>query len=324
MPLSTIISQSSRLKRSPIFTKNYTTIGAYLLLAAVVTIFVLFSPEKVTFNQLLNILRQSAPLGIVALGQTIVLLVAGIDLSVGAVISLVNIVAASLMLGNNDNIFIAVFFSLILSIFVGFVNGLAIAKFRIPPFLVTLAMSQIILGAYMVYTKGSPKGSISPSFRFVADGWVGYFPVAVAIWIIIWLLLAFFVYRTIWGRQMFAAGGNPRTSRLSGIKVDGIIISVYILSALLAGIAGLMLSAYIGVAAVGTGDAYTLNSIAAAVMGGAAFTGGKGGLSGTFAGVLIMAFLNSFMTMLNVSDAGIFICQGLIIAAMVAINQRKK
>jgi len=117
-------------------------------------------------------------------------------------------------------------------------------------------------------------------------------------------------------------GGNTKTSFLSGIKTNVIIITAYMLSSLLAGVSGLLISAFIGVASVGVGDTYTLNSIAAVVIGGTAFTGGRGGLAGTFAGVLIMSLLQSMMTMLNIPEAGKFISQGLVIAIMVAINQK--
>ncbi len=301
---------------------NKITTGIYGLLLLTIIIFIIISPGSFSSGHLLNIIRQSAPLGIVAIGQTLVLLVAGIDLSVGAVISLVNVVAASMMMGSNENILTAVAATLLISLLIGFINGITILKVNIPPFLVTLAMSLVIEGFYMVYTKGSPKGNIAEGFRFVSDGWIGPLPISGLIWLAIWIIFSFFLYKTTWGRKVYVTGGNTKTSFLSGIKTNVIIITAYMLSSLLAGVSGLLISAFIGVASVGVGDTYTLNSIAAVVIGGTAFTGGRGGLAGTFAGVLIMSLLQSMMTMLNIPEAGKFISQGLVIAIMVAINQK--
>lgn len=300
------------------------TLGVFGLLLAVLAFSAALSPESFSASHLLNMVRQAAPLGIAAIAQTLVLLVAGIDLSVGATISLVNILAASMMMGQNGNIGMAVAVSLGVSCLIGLINGVLITRVRIPPFLVTLAMSMVIQGVYMVYSKGSPKGSIAPDFRYLSDGWLGPVPVSALIWIAVWALFAFLLYKTVWGRKVYATGGNPMTSLLSGIRTNRMIILMYTLCSLLAGAAGLLLSAYIGVASVGVGNTYTLNTVAAAVIGGTAFSGGKGGLAGTFAGVLIMILLQSLLTMLNVPEAGKFISQGLIIAIMAAINQRRK
>jgi ribose transport system permease protein len=308
-------------KMMKLMQKTKITLGIYALLLFVIILFIFVSPGSFSPSHLLNIFRQATPLGIVAIGQTLVLLVGGIDLSVGAVISLVNVVAASMMMGNNDNIWITVFITLLISGGIGFINGYTILKVKIPPFLVTLAMSLVIEGGYMVYTKGSPKGNIAGGFRIISDGWLGPMPVAGLIWLGIWGLFAFLLYRVTWGRKIYAIGGNPKAAYLSGVKTDILTITTYVLSSVLAGIAGLMISAYIGVASVGVGNLYTLNSIAATVIGGTAFTGGRGGLAGTFAGVLIMSLLQSMMTMMNIPEAGKFVSQGLIIAIMVAINQ---
>jgi ribose transport system permease protein len=298
------------------------TLGIYGLLLLVIIIFAVVSPSSFSSNHLLNILRQAAPLGIVAIGQTLVLLIGGIDLSVGAVVSLVNVVAASMMMGKDENILVTVAVTLFLSALIGFINGFTILKVKIPPFLVTLAMSLMIEGGYMVYTKGSPQGNIAQGFRFISDGWLGPIPIAGLIWLGVWGVFAFLLYRTIWGRSVYATGGNTRAAFLSGVKTNTITLTTYVLSSLLAGVAGLMISAYIGVASVGVGNMYTMNSIAATVIGGTAFTGGIGGLAGTFAGVLIMSLLQSMLTMMNILEAGKFISTGLVIAIMVAINQR--
>lgn len=298
--------------------------GVYILLLGTIVMFFLASGGRIAPSHLLNIVRQAAPLGIAAIGQTLVLLMGGIDLSVGAVMSLVNILATSIMAGSNGNVFAGVVVCLGASALTGLLNGLIVTRFKMPPFLITMAMSTVIQGIMYVYTKGVPKGSIPDSFRVISEGWIGLIPVAGLVWVGIWWLCSFVLYKTPFGRKFYITGGNPRTSFLSGFFSGGISVSAYVLCSLMAGAAGLMLSAYIGVPSMGVGDSYTLNTIASAVIGGAAFSGGIGTLEGTFPGVLIMMLLQSMLTILNISEAGKCISQGIVIAVMVAWNQRKR
>jgi len=273
---------------------------------------------------LMNIVRQSAPLGVAAMGQTIVLLVGGIDLSVGATMSMVNLVAASVMGGSDAQILPALLICMALCLLVGLLNGYIIATFKMQPFLVTMAMSMIIEGGYYIYTKGIAKGSIATGIRFISEGWIGIVPIAAIIWLVIWLVLSVVLHHTPYGHRLYITGGNQDASRLSGFKSKEIVISAYVLCSLLAGIGGLLLSAYIGTASTGVGADYTLNSIASSVIGGTSFLGGIGSLEGTFPGVLITNILQSLMTIIGISEAGKFITQGIVIAVMVAINQRKR
>lgn len=309
------------IKRSPY---SKIPLGVYLLLLMTIGLFFLSSQGRVSPSHLLNVFRQTAPLGIVAIGQTLVLLMGGIDLSVGTVISLVNILSTSIMNGSPDNILAGVMVSLTVCLLIGLVNGFIIARFQMPPFLITMAMATIIQGGYYVYTKGIPRGSIPASFRFISEGWIGSVPLAGIIWVSVWIMFSFILYKTPYGRKYYITGANPRTAYLSGVSSTAITISAYVLSSLLAGIAGLILSAFIGVPSTGVGDSYTLNSIASSVIGGTSFSGGIGSLEGTFPGVLIMVLLQSTLTILNFPEAGKSISQGLVIAVMVAINLRTK
>ncbi|MCI1955606.1 MAG: ABC transporter permease [Oscillospiraceae bacterium] len=299
--------------------------GVYLLLVITLIAFLIASGSQGSAKGVLNVIRQAAPLGIVAIGQTLILLMGGIDLSVGSVMTLVNIVASSIMAGRNDNIGAAVVVCLLLSAMIGLINGLIIAKFQMPPFLITMAMGSIIEGIYFVYSKGSPNGSIASRFRVISDGWIGgTFPIAILVWLAFWGLVSFILYKTPYGKRYYFTGGNRRAAYLSGIHTFSLTVSAYVLCSLMAGIAGLMISAFIGVASMSVGTDYTLNSIAATVIGGTSFNGGIGTLEGTFPGVLIMAFLQSILTMLNISQAGKNISQGLIIIIMVAMNHYKQ
>lgn len=298
--------------------------GVYLLLVAVIVVFFVATQGTISHAHLMNIVRQSAPLGVAAMGQTIVLLIGGIDLSVGATMSMVNLVAASVMSGDDSQIFPAVLICMALCLLIGLLNGYVIASFKMQPFLVTMAMSMIIEGGYYIYTKGIAKGSIATGIRFISEGWIGIVPIAAIIWLVIWLVLSVILHHTPYGRRLYITGGNQEASRLSGYKSRQIVVSAYVLCSLLAGIGGLLLSAYIGTASTGVGADYTLNSIASSVIGGTSFLGGIGSLEGTFPGVLITNILQSLMTIIGISEAGKFITQGIVIAVMVAISQRKR
>lgn len=297
--------------------------GIYMLLAAVILVFLAATQGNVSPTHLLNIARSAAPLGIAAMGQTVILLAGGLDLSLGSTISMVNLVMASMMNGSSENMGQALLVSLGFCLVIGFLNGFIIVKFQMQPFLVTMAMSVIVQGGYYLYTQGIARGSIAGEIRFLSEGWIGGIPVAVMIWVAIWIVLSFVLHKTTYGRKLYMTGANPAASRLSGFRADWMIISAYVIGALLAGIAGIMLSAYVGVASVDIGTDYTLDSIASSVIGGAAFTGGVGSLEGTFPGVLILTILKSLMTILGISEAGKFICQGVVIAVMVALNQMR-
>lgn len=307
--------------------------SVYLLLLVILIIFYAFIiqfPVDKSLAHLLDLVRQMAPLVFVALGQTVVMLVGGIDLSVGAVASLSNIITANIMMGDPNRIPAAILLNILICAGIGAINGVVIVRIKLPAFLVTLAMASIIRGAYLLYTGGAPKGSIALEFRSIASEWVGQpsssgifpglFPVAGLIWVIVFAVLAFFLYRTNFGRKIYATGGNPRASFLSGIPTKTITVAAYSICAALAGMSGLMHSALIGVALLHVGDNYLMDSIAASCIGGTTFAGGQGGIIGTIAGVFIITVLGSIMTMMGISAAGKFIVLGVLMIAILGAN----
>lgn len=275
-------------------------------------------------HRILNILGQWSPLGVAAIGQTFALLSGGIDLSVGPVINLTNVIAPVIMAGSDANMVPAILVCALASAIIGLINGVLVAFVRIPALLATLAVGTVIQGGYFVYTHGQPSGNASPGFRVVANGWLGgnLVPWDFVVWMVVWALAAVLLYRTVFGRRFYAAGSNLRASWLSGVRSSWYVVAAYVISALCACVAGLLLTSYIGIASIGVGDQHTLNSIAAAVIGGTAFTGGIGGLAGTFAGVLVMAFLNTILSTMNVPQASQYLAQGIVIAGMMLVNSR--
>jgi ribose transport system permease protein len=282
------------------------------------------APQTLAPVNLLEILRQAAPLGLVAIGQTIALLIGGIDLSVSSLITLTNVLAARMMIAGDQAIGLAVVTAVVVAVVIGAANGLLIVFIRIPPIITTLAMGIIIQGAYYIYTRGAPIGNIAPGFRVIADGHVGIVPWAMIIWAVLLAAAGALLKWTRFGRQLYATGASPQIAWLSGLPNRLTTVTAYALCSLFACCAGLMLSAYIGVASTSVGNDYDLSSIAAAVIGGTTFAGGEGGLVGTVVGVLVLILLNGLLTILNISDAGKLMAQGAIIILMMGTQALRK
>jgi len=295
--------------------------GLLLLLVAVL----LIASGKFSGQQLLDNARQAAPLGIIALGQALILMMGRLDLSVGATAGLANVVLATSFAGNMDNLVPAVALTLVCGLIVGLTNGLLVVALRIPAFLATLATSLVVTGIVLVYTGGSPRGSIPAGFRVITEGWfAGVLPWSVLIWLACAVLLMVFVHFTIAGRKMLLAGANIRAARLNGIAADRLVILSFMLSSLMATLGGILLSAITGMASIGIADTYTVDSIAAAVIGGALFAGGVFLPAGAAIGALILFFLQSLLYVLSLPPAARFILQGAIIIVALALANLKK
>jgi ribose/xylose/arabinose/galactoside ABC-type transport system permease subunit len=293
--------------------------GVYLALAVACCLAALLSPAFYRPENLLNILRQSSALGILSVGQTIVMLGGGLDISVAATMQLATIAAAEITKGENTLVVPAVLVCLALGILVGLINGTIIAKRHIPPFVATLGVELLITGGRMVYTQATPSGTLPPLLRVLGQSRIGPIPVAALVFLGIAALAAIVLQRTTFGRQLYATGGNRAAARLSGINVDRITILTYVLSGFLAAVAGLVLAGYVGYADQWMGKGMELDSMAAAVVGGTTFAGGQGGIVGTVAGVLLVSVLLNLVLLLNLDVQYQLVLKGLVIIAAVAI-----
>ena len=276
------------------------------------------SPAFFKFFNVLNVLRAAAVLGIVSMGQTLVILGGGIDLSVGAVMGTVAIFISELTGGKDDNVIYAIFVCLLIGVMVGWLNGLLITKRNIPPFVATLGMLIFVEGLRFAYTKGIISGRPAPFVRVLASI-IGPIPIPVVILIILAAIVAVMLKRTPFGRQLYAMGGNREAARFSGINVERISITTYILCSLFAAIAGLLLSGYIGYGDRYLGRGFDLDSIAAVVVGGTSFAGGRGGIGGTIAGVLLLTALFNIVFILNLQVHYQYILKGLVIIGAVMV-----
>ncbi len=279
----------------------------------------LISPGMLQIQQLLNILQVSAFLGIIATGQTLALLVGGIDLSVAGVVTMANIVSTSIMGGQGTGLLPALGVCLLIAALVGSLNGLLITWLGVTPLVATLGMNSILFGVALVYTQGAPHGSISPSFAVFGQGRLFGFPISTICWLAVALLIAWTMRATMFGRQLYAVGANQVAARLVGIPVFRVVIVAYILSSILAAFGGLLLTSYIGSPSLGIGDQFLLTSIAATVVGGTALTGGIGSVTGTIGGTLFITELTSFTNIVHVSTGTQFVLQGAVIAMSVLL-----
>jgi ribose/xylose/arabinose/galactoside ABC-type transport system permease subunit len=275
-----------------------------------------------TERNIYNVLRQSAFLGMVALGQTLVILTGGIDLSVGSVVKLSVLVSAVLMDGNPDNLEKALVLTLGLGVLVGISHALVITKLRVAPFIVTLGTFSILRGAALMIATG-PVGRSTRDFLLLYERQFHGVPVLVLFFFALLLLLFFVLRYTTFGRYLYAVGGNEQVARLSGIRVDAVKFGAYILCSVLAAVTGLMWLSRMGVGDPVIAEGLELQSITAVILGGTSLFGGRGGVIGTLGGVLLLGLTANLLVVLNVNQWIQGLIQGLIIIAAVALYRQE-
>lgn len=279
-----------------------------------------------TFDNILNILRQTSVNAIIAVGMTLVILTSGIDLSVGSVLALCGAFAATLI-GLEYPVYIAVPTALIAGAGLGAVSGLIIAKGKVQAFIATLVTMTLLRGVTMVYTEGRPISTgftdVADSFAWFGTGYVLSIPVPVWIMAIVFGLAWFVLNHTRFGRYIYALGGNEAATQLSGIRVDRIKIGVYAASGFLAALAGIIVTSRLSSAQPTAGMGYELDAIAAVVVGGTSLLGGKGRIMGTLIGALIIGFLNNALNLLDVSSYYQMIAKAVVILLAVMVDNRR-
>ncbi len=295
-----------------------------LLLIVIVLCMVLIqavlAPGSVTISQLLLISRQASALGIIALGQALVILVGGIDLSVGSTVMIINVFCIALMNGSDAYCVCGLAVCLLIGLAIGAANAIGVLLLNIAPFVMTLCSMTVLEGICYVYTQGAPTGSAAPFIRSLGTGYLFHVPVSTVIWLVLALILWIVLRFTVLGRMVYAVGGNAKAARLSGIINPLIIGAAYIFSALMATTAGVILSGYLNITSLTVGGDYVMNSLAAVLIGGNAIEGGKGGIWGIVLGAFFMMFLMALLTMAGISEVGKQIIQGVIIFAVVAFQ----
>lgn len=315
-------------KKKPLISKEW-LIDQKSLIALIFLIVVVsfLNPNFFTVDNILNILRQTSVNAIIAVGMTLVILTAGIDLSVGSVLALCGAFAAS-MIGMEIPVMIAVPTALVAGAALGAISGVIIAKGKVQAFIATLVTMTLLRGVTMVYTDGRP---ISTGFTDTADAFAwfgtGYamgVPVPVWIMVVVFAAVCYLLNHTRFGRYVYALGGNESATRLSGIDVDKVKIGVYAICGLLAAVAGIIVASRLSSAQPTAGMGYELDAIAAVVLGGTSLAGGRGRIMGTLIGALIIGFLNNALNLLDVSSYYQMIAKAVVILLAVLVDNKNK
>lgn len=278
-------------------------------------------PGSLSISQLFIVSRQASTLGIVALGQAMVILMGGTDLSVGSMVMITNVFCIAVMGGSNDHLALGIAVCVGMGLLVGIVNAVGVLVLRIAPFVMTLCTMTILQGISYVYTQGAPTGSAAPAIRTLGTGKVfDLIPYSTIIWLglalVMWVVLRY----TGFGRKLYAVGGNRKAARQSGVHSDMMVAFSYIFSSLMATLAGIILSGYMNITSLTLGGDYVMNSLAAVLIGGNAIEGGKGGVWPVVLGALFIQLLMAVLTMLGITEVGKLIAQGVIIFAVVAMH----
>ena len=302
------------------FKENLGIIVAFLVLCVFLSVFPKTSGSFFTRQNIFNVLRQISTKLFLACGMTMVIILGGIDLSVGSIIALSGCISAGCVARYNLPLPIALLMGLLVGLLVGMFNGAVISKTTIPAFIVTLATMNIAKGLAYVYTGGSPVRVVTKEWQFLGAGYVGIFPTPVVILVIVLIITAIIMNKTKMGRHMYAVGGNQQAAEFSGIKVEKVKFFVHAFSGLMAGLAGIVLASRMYSGQPTAGDGAEMDAIAAVVVGGTSMAGGSGKIGGTIIGGLIIGVLNNGLNLLNVNSFWQYVVKGVVILLAVFLD----
>ena len=302
------------------FKENLGIIVAFLVLCVFLSVFPKTSGSFFTRQNIFNVLRQISTNLFLACGMTMVIILGGIDLSVGSIIALSGCISAGCVARYNLPLPIALLMGLLVGLLVGMFNGAVISKTTIPAFIVTLASMNIAKGLAYVYTGGSPVRVVTKEWQFLGAGYVGIFPTPVVILVIVLIITAIIMNKTKMGRHMYAVGGNQQAAEFSGIKVEKVKFFVHAFSGLMAGLAGIVLASRMYSGQPTAGDGAEMDAIAAVVVGGTSMAGGSGKIGGTIIGGLIIGVLNNGLNLLNVNSFWQYVVKGVVILLAVFLD----
>ncbi len=299
---------------------NLGIIIAFIVLCAFLSLNPATQASFTTQKNIFNILRQISSNLYLACGMTMVIILGGIDLSVGSVIALSGVIAAGGVARYDLPIVSAVMLGILVGMLIGMFNGLIISKTTIPAFIATLATMNIVKGFAYVYTGGSPVRVVTKEWQFLGAGYIGPIPTPVVILLIILIITWIIMNKTQLGRHIYAVGGNPMAAKFSGIKVGGVKFLVHTYSGIMAGIAGVVLASRMYSGQPTAGDGAEMDAIAAVVVGGTSMSGGFGRIGGTIIGGLIIGVLNNGLNLLNVNSFWQYVVKGTVILLAVFID----
>ncbi|NKL21215.1 ABC transporter permease [Rhizobium leguminosarum] len=319
------LSRADTLKLSESVRSAIQTFGIGFVFLAICIFFSLSSEFFLSWNNVSNVLRQSSINGILAVGVTFVILTGGIDLSVGSVMALVGVVAGSMLtLASPYPMPLGIGVGLMVGCLCGLVSGALVAYLRLPSFVATLGMLSMARGLTLIYTDGRPIPNLLPEFKWLGAGTVAGVPVPAVILLAVFIVAWVTLKHTSFGRYIYAVGGNERAAKASGVSTRFVITMSYVVSGVLAGLGGLLLTARTTAALPQAGVGYELDAIAAVVIGGTSLAGGRGTLVGSLFGALIIGTLNNGMDLLGISSNYQQFLKGAIIIAAVIVDRSRK
>ena len=302
--------------------KNDEVLIVYVILAVVLVIGGFASDRFFNPGNIGNVIEQATALGIVAIGQMMVILLGGIDLSAGAVVSVTTTILSYELIASPYGLFVNIIIALAVGAAVGLFNGVGVAKLKIPPFIMTLATMCIVNGVALKI-RPIPGGSVPYEFMDLLNGRFGVITHAVILWVAIAVIFALVLKRTRFGRAVYAVGGNPNTAALSGISVRKTTISCHILCSMLAAVGGVYLTSRVGTGDATLGSMYAMDAITVCVLGGISLFGGRGNIVGLFAATFILCLLSNILNMAGVSSYYQYVFKGLIMLVTVMIFSLK-
>lgn len=292
----------------------------WVIFIAEVIIFTIANPTFINPSNLAAILRQVAVYGIASVGMTFVILIAGIDLSIGSIITFVNIICAWFMVNGHMPMIPAVIISIAVAVVIGLLNGWMVSEIEIPALIATFASQTIFEGLSYIISGGMPISGFTSNFGFFGKWSIGIIPISAIIMLICFLVGGYILNRSYFGRYFYAIGGNEDAAELSGIRVKKVKRLIYTLSGFFAGLAGIVMLSRTGSAQNTAGKGYEFDVITCVVLGGVSVNGGVGTMGGVVAGVLIIGSLTNGMILMNVSTYTQQVVKGIVLAVAVGID----
>lgn len=300
----------------------YRKYGILLIFVAIIVISSMISPTFLNPANLMNIIKQNSVVAIVACAETILIVSGMIDLSAGFVLALAGCLAAGVMV-STGSVSVALLTGIITGGLCGWVNGFMVTRFKLQPFIATLAMANVANGITQVYTHGSAISRIG-NMKYIGQGYLGPIPLPIVIMLVIVILTWFIMKYTKFGLYIFSIGGNEKATIASGIQVNRVKRYIFTMSGFFVGLAGVVLMARLNSGQPSVGSGYEFDAITAAVVGGTSFTGGIGNVFGTLIGALIVGMINNILNLMNVSTQYQLIIKGVLIATAVIIDIKTK
>ena len=302
------------------YINNIRQYGLLIVFGIICLIISLITPQFLTVSNLTIIVTQVSISALLAFGVTFVIITGGIDLSLGSIVAVTGVTSAMLAHPDSYPVLIPIVMGLLAGLLMGAFNGFIITKSKIAPFIVTLGTMTIGRGLALILSDGRPVSNLSDSFNYLGSGTVFGIPFLILIFILVFALCSIILSKTILGRHIYAIGGNEQAARASGINIDRVKLSVYSISGLLAGLAGILLASRITTGQPNAGAGFELDAIAAVVIGGTSTAGGRGTMTGTLIGVLLIGVINNGLDLLNVTSYYQQVVMGIIIIGAVIVD----